>query len=494
MGPMNPATLVLSSCLLMAVAPAQRALTTVFGPVVNGRTGERVAGAADMDGDMVPDLLVSSPLAGNGRIHLVSGATFASRDLISPVPGAIGDSILFSAGDMNGDGTPDVVVNRTGDLVAISGATATILWQTSGLDLRGAAPIGDVDADNRADLAVVTYNNGNYTQWRMSGANGALLPGALSLGFGPSAFLTLGDIDGDGVVEVAIANGNSVQIVRSSPPQVLRNIVTLNTTCLGAGNFAGDARNELLIGDPGTVRVYSTTTGGLIRTVVGGNGQFAVVGDLDADGWDDFSLRNNNNPGSGHAVDFVSGGSGRMLARWLGTSRLHCQVVAGAGDIDQDGYGDLLLGDPAASTSGIGPTTGGWQLISGKLLASVSQIPVQCGQGPWLPQLGMTRPLLGQTVTIEGRDCPAGANGILALSRQPALPYNFGVVGCDAWWDLSNWAMLNTTTTTSWQLLVPLPNVPQLAGLDVALQAFYLPTASPVGFDLSNALWARFGF
>ncbi|MFO1076752.1 MAG: hypothetical protein U1E73_03395 [Planctomycetota bacterium] len=112
----------------------------------------------------------------------------------------------------------------------------------------------------------------------------------------------------------------------------------------------------------------------------------------------------------------------------------------------------------------------------------------------WLPQLGMTRPILGQTVLIEGRGCPGGASGALALSRQPALPFNLGVAGCDAWWDLGNWQLLYQTTTPTWQLVVALPNVPQLAGFDVALQAFYLPTASPIGFVLSNALWARLGF
>jgi hypothetical protein len=105
----------------------------------------------------------------------------------------------------------------------------------------------------------------------------------------------------------------------------------------------------------------------------------------------------------------------------------------------------------------------------------------------------MTRPIIGQSVTVEGRDAPA-APGTLALSLQPALPTNMGAVGCDAWFDVRNWVILNQTTTPAWTLQVPLPNAPQLAGFALALQAFYVPTASPIGYDLTNALWARLGY
>ena len=32
------------------------------------------------------------------------------------------------------------------------------------------------------------------------------------------------------------------------------------------------------------------------------------------------------------------------------------------------------------------------------------------------------------------------------------------------------------------------------AGLEIALQAFYVPTGGPLGFDLSNGIWARLGY
>jgi hypothetical protein len=168
--------------------------------------------------------------------------------------------------------------------------------------------------------------------------------------------------------------------------------------------------------------------------------------------------------------------------------------LAAVGDLDGDGYGDLLLGDPGAGFDRQRPT-GGWQLVSGRILATMQSIPVQCGGGPFFPQLGVTRPVLGQSVTLVGRDCPVQAWGTVVLSTQPRYARNLGVVGCDAWFDFGTWTALYLPPQgTTWQLSLPLPNVPQLAGFGVALQMVYGPTNSAIGVDLSNAVWARLGY
>ena len=53
-----------------------------------GYTGDRVEPAGDMDGDQVPDWLVSSPNIGNGRVQVISGATLIARNLDNPGPGS----------------------------------------------------------------------------------------------------------------------------------------------------------------------------------------------------------------------------------------------------------------------------------------------------------------------------------------------------------------------------------------------------------------------
>jgi hypothetical protein len=448
-----------------------------------------------MDNDGVPDFLVSSPSAGHGQVHLVSGATRTVRTIANPGTGNWATAILISTGDMDQDGVPDVVLDANGNLAAYSGATRTLIWQTAGLDIRKAVDVGDLDSDGRSDLAVVVFNNGNEYLWTLRGSNGTQLAAmANQLNGNVQSFVNLGDVDGDGRSEVAYGNSNSIWIYHASPPSLMRTIQTQQCRRMLAANVAGDGRNELLVTDSAIVQAFSATTGSLVRSY--GNvfdGHFAVIGDLDGDGVPDLALRVGT--GSvGDGVDLVSGATAVRIGRWLGTARLDCLELAGVGDVNADGFGDLLIGDENASVNGnAGPATGGWQLVSGRLLASVLSIPVQCAQGPWFPQLGMTRPIIGQSVTVEGRDAPA-APGTLALSLQPALPTNMGAVGCDAWFDVRNWVILNQTTTPAWTLQVPLPNAPQLAGFALALQAFYVPTASPIGYDLTNALWARLGY
>lgn len=117
-----------------------------------------------------------------------------------------------------------------------------------------------------------------------------------------------------------------------------------------------------------------------------------------------------------------------------------------------------------------------------------------CGGGPFLPQLGMSRPILGQTATVSLLHGPPAVNGVLAFSLQPPWPTYLGASTCTAGFDLGTGVALYLPTQPTWSLALPLPHVPQLAGIPIALQCFYSPTNGALGMDLSNAAWARIGF
>jgi hypothetical protein len=224
---------------------------------------------------------------------------------------------------------------------------------------------------------------------------------------------------------------------------------------------------------------------------------FTVLGDLNSDGFDDLAVRDNQSRhgySADPSVSFISGATGAYLANWSHTFEFFGRELVGVGDVDGDGFGDLLLGDSFAKPIG-GNADGGWQLVSGRILATTYQIPVQCHGGPFPPDLGMSRPIIGQSAVLVGRDGPANAWGVLALSPRPEFPVSLGFSGCYAWFDTSNWIVAHLAAPAAqWTFSLPLPNVPQLAGVDVALQSFYVPSNSPIGLDLSNAIWARIGF
>ena len=83
----------------------------------------------------------------------------------------------------------------------------------------------------------------------------------------------------------------------------------------------------------------------------------------------------------------------------------------------------------------------------------------------------------------------------MVMGLQPEYPVNFGFTGCLGWWHLASGVPLFATPPqATWSQTIGLPNVPQLAGLQLALQAFFPASNSPIGFDLSNAIWTQIGY
>ena len=475
---------------LQVLLPAQQAISTTFGTTPGGLTGDAVAVGTDFDGDSVPDLLIASPGIGQGLVQVVSGATSSIRTIQNPGTSTFPFRVMIGVPDLDLDGRGDIVINANGSLRAYSGATLAVRWATPAAVYDVAAPVGDRNGDGRLDLAAITLGNPGELRL-LSGLDGSVF-GSFPLQFGgANALVNIGDQNGDGVPELARLLTAGTQILRlANPPELLT--IQFGGNVIAAANLAGNLRNEVLVGEPNSqqVRAYDGSSGALLRTYGPAyDGGFAVIGDLDADGVPELALRTGFTD-----LRFVSGVTGAELARWPASAQFRVERQVGGVDFDGDGYGDLLLGSPLASATGASPATGGWQRLSGKVLAFREDKPVNCSQGPWAPQLGATRPVLGGTMTVAGLQAPVGAVGTVVWSLRPPLPVNLGVVGCDAWFDLGGGQLLTTTTTTSWQLSFPVPLVPQLAGLPIALQAFYGPTSTPIGLDLSNGIWARVGW
>ncbi|MFY9342108.1 MAG: FG-GAP-like repeat-containing protein [Planctomycetota bacterium] len=479
---------------------AQQLLITRFGTQPNAQTGDRVVAAGgDLDGDSIPDFLVGSPTWGMGRVQVISGSTWVTRTLIGTSPNGFGNAVLLCSPDMNNDGVRDIVLNRGADLVAYSGATLALLWQTPAIGFaafESAAALGDIDNDGRGDLAATLYlGSGNYVLWTLRGLNGQQLQVGAGLNGSTRALVSLGDTNGDGRPEIARAQANANIEIYQTPPLPGLFSVSIATTELAVANLVGSPLLELLAPSAGVLNVLSATNGAVLRTYPAPyTDDFAVVGDLNADGVPDLALREQTGA-PGEAVVFRSGSNGAVLSRWLGIPGFTCTELAGIGDVNGDGYPDLLIGDRGASAQPLsGITTGGWQVVSGRIVATMSSKPVNCYQGPFPPLLGITRPVLGQLALIEGREAPFGTVGFLGFSPQPTFPTSLGVVGCDAWFDPTNGLLLYQSTGSSWGFYFPVPLAPQLAGYAFALQAFYAPTFSPIGIDLTNGVWGRFGF
>ncbi|MCK6446692.1 MAG: FG-GAP-like repeat-containing protein [Planctomycetes bacterium] len=346
---------------------------SVLGPHADANFGNAVRAAGDVDADGFDDVLVGAPTAaasqfGEGRAYLFRGsasgpATSPSWTLDGGQDSAFLGNSLAGAGDLDGDGYDDVIVGVQGYDTALVDAgrvlcfygSASGLAATPDVVLDGGqafanfgypvAPAGDVDGDGYADLAVgaIHHTNGETQEgrafvYRGSAAGLATSPAwtaesnqaTARFGIG---LASAGDVDADGFGDLvvgasyyddgAVDNGR-VYVFLGSPTGLAASPVWI-----GAGSTASSGVQ------------FGTAC--------------AAAGDVDADGYSDVLVGARGFTGSlageGGAFVFQGGAQGPSAsANWNAQSnqvgaRLGASV-AGAGDLDGDGFGDVLVGAP----------------------------------------------------------------------------------------------------------------------------------------------------
>jgi len=401
---------------------------TAEGDQVGAWFSHSVASAGDVNGDGFDDVVVGAPCYDNGETD--EGCAFqylgsSSGLLTTPSWTAEGNQIdtafgrsVASAGDVNGDGFDDVVVmapqydNGEMDegrvylyLGSSSGLSATSSWTTEGNQVDAifgwsAASAGDVNNDGYDDVVVGApgYDNGETSEGRAY----LYLGSALGLsatpswtaesnqtyaGFGHSV-ASAGDVNDDGYDDVIIGairydngetnEGRACLYLGSSSG------LSATPSWFAEGNqayayfgwsvgHAGDVNNDgfgdVFVGAPqydttkGRVFLYlgsaiglSVTPSWIAKGVWGGvyfGESVASAGDVNSDGYDDVVV---GSPGYDHGE--ATGGCAYLyLGSALGLSATYSWTVEGnkiaaqfgvsvasAGDINDDGFADVVVG------------------------------------------------------------------------------------------------------------------------------------------------------
>ena len=347
-----------------------------------GGYGRVIAGLDDVNGSGASDVLVGAPLETvnelplAGRVYVLDAATGAAiHALQSPnVSGGGGfGANLDAVPDVSGDGVGDFVVGAFLDLAAgegvagrayiFNGETGALLSTLSSPDPKSTsfasgdvAGLEDIDGDGMGDVAVGGDGGAEGAVYVFNGTTGAHLytlnsPNGQFAGAFGSAIAGIGDVTGDGVPDIVVgakgegmgdligsgrvyvfdgADGSLVHDIDNPTPHLSE---VFGTDVDSVADLDGDDVDDILVSSPaaivgdgstnGLVYVFSGATGALVHTISSPEGDdangfatsIAGANDVNADGYGDIIVGTESEMGKGaiagagrvHVIDGLSG-------------------------------------------------------------------------------------------------------------------------------------------------------------------------------------------
>lgn len=349
----------------------------------------------DVNGDSRNDILVAdgyssdlSVIWSTGPLPFQTGSRFrASTGLYSmdsfqgaPVVHSLADTMGVAAGDVTGDGIPDLVVANAGtNTIAVlagtgrdgfSNPTAAHTYQT------GTRPsvvvTGRLDADAWLDVAVLVEGTGQIEVFRGSAA-GLTRVAVLDAGNQPTG-LTLADSNGDGHVDFVVGNRfGDVLILRGDGAGAFQPYQRAEQTmALAVADLNGDGRDDFVLANPSLDRVmvqYGQAGGFLQDRAQGLLAPAAVAAaDLDRDGIADLIVANSG----GNNIHVYRGLPGNLFGPaqqfFAGTKPVGLTVS----DLDGNGLLDLVVANEGSNDVsillGVGTSSADWGLTYGPRL------------------------------------------------------------------------------------------------------------------------------
>ena len=376
--------------------------------------GASVATAGDINGDGYSDVLVGAPSHQVGAM-LRAGRVFAY--LGSPAglqfdwytSGTHSDAqygfSVATAGDINSDGCADVIIgapgfsngqNAEGRAFLYLGSSGSLgitpSWTAESNQVfaqfgRSVAPAGDVDGDSFSDVIIGSPNYDNSdNQGRVFVYFGGHptfgpTPGWSVDGNQADAFLgysvaTAGDVNGDGFSDVIVsASGTDEAYVYHGSAASLYAVDTFRyssslanarfgTSVAAAGDVDGNGYSDNIVGAPGygqdAGRAYVYNAVQPLLWTADGTQEFAQfgnsvagAGDVNGDGFTDVivgaNLHDNGQLNEGRVFVYHSSNAGPASSpSWTAEGNQAFaefgNCVASAGDVNGDGFGDVIIG------------------------------------------------------------------------------------------------------------------------------------------------------
>ena len=433
--------------------------------------GVAVDSAGDVDGDEVPDVIVSArdihPDTSASYLSVWSGATLSM--ICTETMGSKQTIAVTGRGDVDGDGLDEVAGGLANhSVVWLLGSSCDFETQLTtpgefGYSIDG---LSDVDGDGVPDLVVGAPAVGSFGIASVrSGVTGAQLYFIRGLSMGDrmgTSVAGLGDLDGDGVTEIAAGADQSIN------------------------------------GEAGYVLVCSGVDGHVLYQLLGElpkdrfGVSVAAAGDFNGDGMPDIAVGASQQfqPGPGYAT-LYSGVDGSVLRRWVGDAvgDAFGFAVDAAGDVDGNGFNDLIVGAPYDDLAGL---DAGTATIFGGCPGAIEAYGHGCsGAGGFIPHLaldGCPTPGRSVSLTIE-----QGAGGSVALVLIGLAPASVVLAsGCPllvgSLLPVMPALPLGGSGAGQGSVHVNAPLPASMPAVELSLQAFVLDPTVPAGYAGTNGV------
>jgi len=365
--------------LLLALPAPQTLHLDIHGAANGTDFGKTTVRISDIDGDGFDELAIGAAKENrngdhSGTVFLYSGS---SGNLIwsknGPSAGRFFGFAISEMGDLDGDQIPDIAISskRDNDLGHVTGRVdihsgldgsfirgfnSDINWDRFGHSIANA---GDINSDGFDDIIISAPNDdwsgpGSGCVRVFSGFDGSLIH--LIRGNNPWdlfgwSLTTIGDIDNDGIADFAV----------------------------------GAPRSDFNGNESGYVTAFSGISGSPIFSWYGQNQDalgysLALVGDCNGDGGPDLVIGAMNDfahltQKNGYAEVYSLTGRHQLLHRFDQESQFDAfgSSVAGPGDLNGDGYDDIMVGSPSASAN-----NGSTQIAAGsaRIFSGLSGVPL----------------------------------------------------------------------------------------------------------------------
>jgi hypothetical protein len=188
--------------------------------------------------------------------------------------------------------------------------------------------VGDFNGDGVPDLAGDNAEDPTYgsVELLIGNGDGTFKP-AVSIGIGNNypSWIAAGDFNGDGKLDIALANGSSPGTLGillgngdgTFQPMMTGPTIGIEPTFITAADLNVDGKLDLIVTDyQSTVQVLLGNGNGTFQTAVAYNlgqqvqMQSAVVADFNGDGLPDIALANAGNDGDGSVILLIGTGGG----------------------------------------------------------------------------------------------------------------------------------------------------------------------------------------